>query len=104
TANSGFKQDIGINVDGAIVAWKESGGFAGTFSPNAAFVSVMVPLTAASHTIKLQWKTNKPEGSAHIYAGAGPWPTAGVFSPTSLAIQLFTPDPNVTSASDRKST
>ena len=41
-----FNQDIGISVIGGVYpttagqpeAWKESGGFAGTFSPNAAFV------------------------------------------------------------------
>src|SRR5207247_11151906 len=43
TANAGYNQDIGIFVrDNAgaetIVGWKESGGFAGTFSPTAAYL------------------------------------------------------------------
>src|SRR4029077_6456110 len=38
TANAGMNQDLGIDVDGIIKAWKESGGYGGTFSPNAAFV------------------------------------------------------------------
>jgi len=99
TGTTGLNQDIGINVDGTLVAWKESGGFAGTFSPNAAFVSVAVTLTAAGspHTIKLQWKTNKPEGTGHIYAGAGPWPSgSGLLSPTSLAVALFSTPSDVT--------
>ncbi len=101
TANAGFNQDIAINVDGTVVAWKESGGFAGTFSPNAAFVSVVVPLTAAGspHTVKLQWKTNKPEGTAHIYAGAGPWPSGtSLHSPTSLSVELFSTPTDVSTA------
>jgi len=89
TANAGFNQDIGINVDGSIAAWKESGGFAGTFSPNAAFVHMDVSLPAGTHTIKLQWKTNKDATGAAIYAGAGPWPSAGIFSPTRLTVALF---------------
>jgi hypothetical protein len=90
TANAGYNQDIAINVDGAIAAWKESGGFAGTFSPNAAFVQAFVPLTAAAHTIKLQWKTNKSAAGATIYAGAGPWPGGTTtFSPTRLTVLLL---------------
>jgi hypothetical protein len=91
TANAGFNQDIAINVDGSIAAWKESGGFAGTFSPNAATVQAIVPLLIAGspHTIKLQWKTNKPAGGASIYAGAGPWPGSPTFSPTRLTVLLL---------------
>jgi hypothetical protein len=89
TANAGFNQDIAISVDGNIAAWKESGGFAGTFSPNAAFVETTVGLTAAAHSVKLQWKTNKAAPSGTIYAGAGPWPAATTsYSPTSLTIVL----------------
>jgi uncharacterized protein YkwD len=88
TATAGYNQDLGIDVNGALVAWKESGGFAGTFSPNAAFVQAVVPMaTGSSYTVKLRWKTNKPAGSASIYAGAGP--IAGQFSPTSLSAELI---------------
>ena len=107
TANSGFNQDIAITVDGTVVAWKESGGSAGTFSPNAAFVQAVMPLTVAGspHIIKLQWKTNKPEGSAKIYAGAGPWPAGGsVFSPTRLTVWLAAPTSDLTAVPATKST
>jgi uncharacterized protein YfaP (DUF2135 family) len=88
TANAGFNQDLGIDVNGAIAAWKESGGFAGTFSPNAAFVHTLLPMTAGSnYAVKLKWKTNKPAAGATIHAGAGPIGTA--YSPTRLTVQLF---------------
>jgi hypothetical protein len=94
TANAGYNQDIGIFISGGgfgtgqIIAWKESGGFAGTFSPNAAFVETMAALTANTpYVIKLQWKTNKPQAAgAKIYAGAG---GGAPFSPTRLGVQLI---------------
>jgi len=97
TTTATFNQDVGINVSpssapGNIVAWKESGGFAGTFSPNAALVTTVVSLNAGtSYTIKLQWKTNiDSRGSGDtIVAGAGPWPSATTFSPTTLTAQLI---------------
>ncbi len=59
---------------GGIVAWKESRGFAGTFSPNAAFAQVVYPMTAnTTFTVKLMWKSNGPAHAGTIYAGAGPW-------------------------------
>jgi hypothetical protein len=110
TANAGFNQDIGIFISGGIfvtgkiVAWKESGGFAGTFSPNAAFVETTQPLVAGTtYTIKVRWKTNKP-GTSAIFAGAGPLPAgsagggvAGQFSPTRLATHLVVdvPSPSI---------
>ena len=87
TANAGFNQDFGIEVNGSLAAWKESGGFAGTFSPNAAYVQTLAPMPSGTYTVKLDWKTNKPAGSATIYAGAGP--ISGQFSPTSLTAELF---------------
>jgi hypothetical protein len=96
TANAGYNQDLGITISGGAFpttagqpeAWKESGGFAGTFSPNAAMAQTVVPLThGVAYTIKLQWKTNKNAPGATIYAGAGP--IGGKFSPTRLIIQLF---------------
>jgi acid phosphatase len=94
TATTGYNQDIGIFVrDGAgadqLVAWKESGGFAGTFSPNAAFVQSVSSMTAGhTYTFTLKWKTNKPEATgATIYAGAGP--IAGQFSPTRLTAEVL---------------
>jgi hypothetical protein len=87
TAVSTFNQDIGIAVNGSIAGWKESGGFAGTFSPNAAFVQTIVPLLlGTTYTIKIQWKTNKPApANASIFAGAG---TGPVYSPTRLTAHL----------------
>jgi plastocyanin len=91
TENAGYNQDLGINVNGSIAAWKESGGFAGTFSPNAAFVQTVFPMTGGTtYGIKLQWKANKSAGAAIIAAGAGPWPSVGGgFSPTSLIARLI---------------
>jgi hypothetical protein len=87
TAVVGFNQDIGISVNGSIAAWKESGGYAGTFSPNAAFVQTMVQMTLGTlYTIKIQWKTNRQApANGSIFAGAGGGP---VYSPTRLTAQL----------------
>ena len=113
TADSGFNQDVGISLFGGIgtgqgvyptvagqpEAWKESGGFAGTFSPNAAFVQTVVFLKqGTTYTATLQWKTNRViHVSPRIFAGAGPWPlpnpnqdtTLAGFSPTRLTAQLI---------------
>jgi hypothetical protein len=87
TAQAGYNQDLGIAVNGSVVAWKESGGFAGTFSPNAAYVQAVYPVKANTpYTLDLRWKTNKPQGAAAIFSGAGPEP--GKFSPTSLAVKF----------------
>jgi hypothetical protein len=111
TANATFNQDVGISVSGGAgtgqgvyptlagqpEAWKESGGFAGTFSPNAAFVQTVVFLKqGTTYTVTLQWKTNRPAPGTRIFAGAGPWPppdpyqdfTPTGFSPTRLTAQL----------------
>jgi len=86
TANAGINQDLGIDVNGTIRAWKESGGYGGTYSPNAAFVRTTMPMTAGTtYTVKLKWKTNKPEGSAVIFTGAG----QGMYSTTRLSVQLL---------------
>lgn len=106
TGSAGLNQDIGLYIEGGaygaagagkIVAWKESGGFAGTFSPNAAFVETTQPMVAGTaYTIIPRWKTNKPAGGGFIAAGAGPLPAAsgggGVpnqISPTRLAVHLI---------------
>jgi hypothetical protein len=111
TASAGLNQDIGLYIEGGtygaagagkIVAWKESGGFAGTYSPNAAFVETTQPMVAATaYTIIPRWKTNKPAGGGIIAAGAGPLPTgsagggvAGQISPTRLAVHLIPDVPN----------
>src|SRR6266849_7276343 len=71
TANRGYNQDLGIAVSGGVApnihyptvagqpeAWKESGGFAGTFSPNAAFVEAVIDVSAnQDYTVKLQWRS-----------------------------------------------
>jgi hypothetical protein len=94
TATARYNQDIGIFVStngGAdtLVGWKESGGYGGTFSPNAAFLQVPFAVSSGStYVVKLKWKTNRdarPTG-ATIYAGAG---TAGPYSPTSLSARLI---------------
>jgi hypothetical protein len=92
TSNAGYNQDIGIWISGGsygsgqVVAWKESGGFAGTFSPNAAYVQTVLPLASGvQYTIKLQWKTNQADPGT-IWAGAGP--IGGKYSPTRLTAEL----------------
>jgi len=94
TSAASFNQDVGISISGGAYpttasqpeAWKESGGFAGTYSPNAAFVETVLPLAAGTtYTIKLQWKANKA-GASTIWAGAGP--IAAKFSPTRLTAYL----------------
>ncbi len=99
TDTAGFNQDLGIQVSGGafgsagqVVAWKESGGFAGTFSPNAAFAQAVVDLTGGiTYTAQLVWKSNRPSPSgASIYAGAGPFPAlSSTYSPTSLVAYLL---------------
>jgi hypothetical protein len=100
TGDAGYNQDIGISISGAPYptvagqpeSWKESGGFAGTFSPNAAHVDTVVPLTVGvAYTIKVVWKTNKPAAGKTIYAGAGP--IGGKHSPTRLTGWLVPTNP-----------
>ena len=86
TAQAGYNQDIAINVNGAVAAWKESGGRAGAYSPNAAYVQAVLPVLAStSYTAKLQWKANRADPGA-IFAGAGGADTG--FSPTRLTVRL----------------
>ena len=95
TANGGFNQDLGIFVQtGAgsdtLHSWKESGGFAGTFSPNAAFVHGVFGdfFKGTTYTVRLKWKTNVDARAANatIFAAAGSGPS---FSPTRLSVQLI---------------
>lgn len=86
TSSAGYNQDLAISVNGTVAGWKESGGYAGIFSPNAAFVQTVVNLTAGqAYSIKLRWKANKPDAGT-IWAGAGP--IGGKYSPTSLIMML----------------
>ena len=86
TSRAGYNQDIAIALNSTVVAWKESGGFGGTFSPNAATVQTAVHVTSGvTYTVQLQWKANQADPGA-IFAGAGP--VGGVFSPTRLTVQL----------------
>jgi hypothetical protein len=79
TDTAGYNQDIALFVtDSAtpsvdtLLAWKESGGFAGTLSPNAAYVEATFPLASGhTYTFKLKWKTNKNAPGVGIYASAG---------------------------------
>lgn len=95
TVQAGFNQDIGIFMQDSanpglgdqLMAWKESGGFAGTYSPNAAFVQSLVPVVAGNtYTFKLKWKPNKAAAGMTIFAGAGTQLTQ--FSPTRLTVRL----------------
>jgi len=98
TANAGYNQDFGIAMTGTGFpttanqpeAWRESGGSAGTFSPNAAFGQTAVAVTAGTaYTARLQWKASRSDPGT-IYAGAGPIPVASTkYSPTSLSVVLI---------------
>jgi uncharacterized protein YkwD len=108
TANAGYNQDLGIwmspsTAPAGIIAWKEAGGFAGTFSPNAAAIQTVVALTAnTTYSLKLRWKTNRPALGASIYASAGPLPGGGGNSPASLVVQLVPPGSVATGASNQQ--
>ena len=92
TETTGINQDLGIKVaemSPSIVAWKESGGFAGTFSPNAALVQGTFTVQAGhTYHVSLVWKANQVEHGAVVHAGAGPL-SGGTFSPTRLTVQLL---------------
>jgi hypothetical protein len=96
TATAGFNQDLGIQVSSPLgtytadrVGWKESGGFAGTFSPNAASVQTLFPMNSGiTYAVKLVWKANRTASGATIFAGAGSGPK---YSPTRLTVQLNCP-------------
>jgi hypothetical protein len=100
TNTAGINQDIGIFVSGStapqgIVGWAEAGGFNGTFSPNAAFVQAVYPMTRGTvYNVRLKWKANKAQsGSQSIYSGAGPFPAGSGStntSPTRLTALLVT--------------
>ena len=97
TATAGINQDIGVQVSTPTglytadrVGWKESGGYAGTFSPNAASVQTLFPMNAGvTYAVKLVWKANRTASGATIYAGAGP--IGSKYSPTRLSAQLNCP-------------
>ncbi|MDQ6877749.1 MAG: hypothetical protein M3082_08635, partial [Candidatus Dormibacteraeota bacterium] len=97
-STAGYNQDIGIMVTGGIygtntlAAWKESGGLASNFNPNAAFVMDVLPVqTGVSYTLTLVWKASRSDPYT-IWAGAGP--VAQKFSPTSLT-SIFLPTGSV---------
>jgi len=97
TSVAGYNQDIGITVSGGAYptspgqpeAWKESGGFAGTQSPNAAYVQTVLQLApGVPYTVKVQWKANvRSPSTAAIYTGAGA--INAKYSPTRLTAQLL---------------
>jgi hypothetical protein len=90
TATAGVNQDLAIFVSdnggpASLLAWKESGGKAGTFSPNAAFVHAVMAVTANhQYTFSLRWKSNVGVSGSIIFAGAG---TGPIFSPTRLTVR-----------------
>jgi len=88
TTTAGFNQDLAITVNGSVVAWKESGSYGGTFSPNAALVETVMPVAASmTYDVKLQWKPNQASYHPPIYAGAGPIGTK--YSPTRLTLYFI---------------
>jgi hypothetical protein len=101
TSRAGYNQDIGIFKNDCsslsnLVSWKESGGFAGTFSPNAAFVEGTVPVaTSQSVTLTLCWKANLSAPPGTVFGAAGTAST--YFSPTRLTTE-FVPTANFSSS------
>ena len=92
TDTPGYNQDLGLFVsqDGVErqLAWKESGGIAAAYSPNATSVETVTPLAAGhSYVLKLKWKANRAASGVSLHAGAGTYATG--FSPTTLAAQLL---------------
>ena len=88
TQRDGYNEDIGIFVNGLLIAWKESGG-ARAYSPNAATLQVEYPVNiGTSYHVEVEWKSNRaaPSG-ATIYAGAGP--INGQYSPSHLSVVLL---------------
>jgi hypothetical protein len=106
---AGYNQDIGIAVSGVGYpsntgqpeGWKESGGVANpsspssaTFSPNAAFLQTVIPVSAATaYTARLQWKSNVPDPYT-IWAGAGP--IGAKYSPIRISALLVPTSPLTT--------
>ncbi|MGD0834063.1 MAG: glycosyl hydrolase family 18 protein [Candidatus Dormibacteria bacterium] len=95
TENAGYNQDLGIFVseDGAparLLAWTETGGLSGTYSPSAAYVETVLPVTVGNtYAFSLDWKTNRAAPGATIHAGAGP--IGGAFSPTRITVYPLPP-------------
>jgi hypothetical protein len=95
TATAGYNQDLAIfvtdnNGPRQLLVWKESGGFGGTFSPNAAFAETVFSMTGGhTYVFSLWWKTNRATNNsgATIYLGAGP--INGAYSPTRLLIDVI---------------
>ena len=102
TTTAGFNQDLAIAVNGSVVAWKESGSFGGTYSPNAALVEAVIPVAASmTYDVKLRWKPNRDSYHPPIYAGAGP--IGGKYSPTRLTL-YFIPNATLATADASSST
>ena len=90
TTSAGYNQDLGIFLGSDcshLLVWKESGGFAGTFSPNAAYVQTLYHASSTgSYTFTLCWKGNKATPAGTIYGAAGTSDT--YFSPSRLTVEL----------------
>jgi hypothetical protein len=99
TSQAGYNQDLGIFVcdssllscspfsSFSLLAWKESGGFAGTFSPNAAYAEAVLGVTSGhNYVFTLGWKPNIAAPGGVIHGAAGTASTE--FSPTSLVVLL----------------
>src|SRR6266571_238018 len=94
TNTAGYNQDVAIVISGGtfgtgtVVTWKESGGIAGAYSPNAAYAYGDVALVGGTtYTVWVAWKTNRAAPGVTIFAGAGPIGSA--FSPTWLTATVL---------------
>lgn len=117
TTALGINQDLGILVSPACtgdaspttLVWKESGGSAGTYSPDAVYVQDACAMSVGtSYTVTLEWRSNLPiPAGQSIDIGAGPdgvtWSdtylTATAVSPSSAQAfqqQVITSQPKLT--------
>jgi hypothetical protein len=93
TEVAGYNEDLGLFISAAggaesLVAWKEGGGVAAGYSPNAVYVLATAPVThGVSYSVRLKWKTNRPASGITVHAGAGT--TDSGFSPSRLTARLL---------------
>ena len=88
-SGSGVNTDVAIEVNGAVAAWKEAGGYSAAH-PATVFVQTETLMNAGTtYTVALYWKTNVSQPTS-VYSAAGAGPENGAFSPTALSA-LLTP-------------
>jgi hypothetical protein len=84
-------QSIEVTPSGGspvLAGWKEAGGSAAAFSPNAAFLQAPYAMSAGTtYLVEVVWKANRPAIGATVATGAGP--IGSGYSPTELTAQIL---------------